>query len=128
MSARLFGPITTPACTGVDGSGAATVTSSMQVCGKVHAVYVQYVGDDPATTDVTLATLGTSPKPPATTILAKANSATDGWYFPRALEHLNTDGSDLTTHDKIAVDDFLKVTVAQANTGDIINVWIYLDD
>lgn len=125
---RLFGPIITPACTGVDGAGAATVTSSLQACGFVHSVYVQYTGDDPNTTDVTLTTQGTSPKPPATTVLSKADSATDGWYFPRNLEHLNTSGAALTTHDKIAVDDYLVVTVAQANTGDIITVWVYLTE
>ena len=123
----LYGPITTPACTGADGSGAATVTSSTKVTGLVYGVYIQYVGDDPATTDVTVATLGTSPSCPSYNILVATNLATDNLFLPRAVSHVATTGVAGATNDQcLPVEDFVKVTVAGANTGDIINVWLFL--
>ena len=123
----LFGPIITPACTGVDGSATATVTTGVRVCGLVHAIYVQYVGDDPGTTDVTVATLGTSPAAPSYNVLVATNLAADVLYIPRGVSHVNTTGVAGTTNDQlIPVDDYIKVTVAQANTDDVINVWLFL--
>jgi hypothetical protein len=121
----LVGPITTPACTGADGSGAATVTTGEKVTGLVYAAYVSYVGDDPATTDVTISTRGTSPAAPSYNILVATNLAADVLYYPRAVSHVNTTGVAGTTNDQLVpVDDYITVTVAQANTGDIIKVWL----
>ena len=123
----LFGPIITPACTGADGSGAATVTSQSIACGLVYAIYVQYAGDDPGTTDVTIATQGTSPRAPSYNLLVATNLATDVPYLPRGVSHIATTGVAGTDNDQmLPVDDYVKVTVAQANTGDIISVWLFL--
>lgn len=123
----LVGPFTTPACTGADGSGAATVTSGVKLTGLVYAIYIQYVGDDPNTTDVTIATLGTSPAAPSYNLLVATNLATDVLYKPRGVSHVATTGVAGTDNDQmLPVDDYITVTVAGANTGDIIKVWVFL--
>ena len=123
----MVGPITSGACTGADGSGAATGTSSVPVCGFVYAVYVQYVGDDPATTDVTVKTQGTSPRAPSYNILVATDLATDKLFLPRGISHVGTTGVAGTTYDQLTpVDDYIQVVVAQANTDDVINVWLFM--
>jgi hypothetical protein len=123
----IVGPITTPACTGVDGSGAATVTTALKVTGFVYGVYVQYVGDDPATTDVTVKTEGTSPMAPTYNILVATDLATDKLFLPRMDTHLATTGVAQSMNDALVpVDDKITVVVAQANTGDIISVWLFM--
>ncbi len=64
------------------------------------------------------------PNAPALTLLSIADAATDGWFFPRAVEHLNSAGSVLTTHTYLPIMDKVKVTLAQANDGDSVDVWI----
>ncbi len=130
-----LGPINSGAAVGATGTGDATsYGTSPRVHGKIHAVYVKYNESPPAgTTDVTIATLGTSPSVPAITILSLANAATDALKYPRVQVHgtdgvaLTTDGTRILT-DKIAVDDAIKVTIAQANDGDNADVWICLED
>jgi len=123
----LFGPIITAACTGADGSGAATITTDSIVTGWVDAIYVDYVGDDPNTTDVTIKTEGTSPRVPSYNLLVATNLATATLYIPRTVSHLATTGVAGTTYDqRLPVDDKIVVTVAQANTGDVIKVWLLL--
>jgi hypothetical protein len=122
-----YGPITTPACTGNDGAGAATITTSEAINGFIGAAFISYVGDDPASTDVTIATLGTSPYCPAYTVLAVSNSATDALHIPKKAT-VDPAGAALTDYSYIPVNDKIVVTVAQANTGDIIKVWLYILD
>lgn len=132
MSIQWFGPINSGAATG--GSGSATANStSKKLRGKIHAVYVKYNDSPPAgTTDVTVATAGASPYVPAITILTLTNTATDVLKYPRVQVH-GTDGTALTMDgtriltDKIAVDDGIKVTIAQANNDDNVDVWIALE-
>lgn len=121
----LIGPINSGVAAG--GAGVATNNSTITttVRGLVAAVYVKYNDSPPAgTTDVTVATLGTSPSAPALTLLSITNAATDGWFFPRAVEHLNSDGTALTSHTYLPVEDRVKVTIAQANNGDSVDVWL----
>ena len=125
----IVGPFITPACTGNDGSGAATVTSDNVVCGFIAAIYIDYVGDDPATTDVTISTEGVSPRAPAHNLFVATNIATSQLFLPRRVSHVATTGVASTTADQYTpVDDKIVVTVAQANTGDIIKVWLYVID
>jgi hypothetical protein len=67
---RLVGPIECP-CTGVDGAAAATVDTNQRVCGFVEAVIVTYTGDKPGSTDVVVATKGSTM--PAQTLLTLTN-------------------------------------------------------
>lgn len=123
----LLGPLSSGSSTGGAGTSTANSTTAIVASGLVAAIYVKYNDSPPAgTTDVTVTTLGTSPSVPALTLLSIANAATDGWFFPRALEHLNSDGSALTTHTYMPLQDKVKVTIAGANDGDSVDVWLVL--
>ena len=68
--------------TPLGSAGSATATSSFdntrtQTAGKLYAVYLDYDGVA-ATTDVKIML-----SDPSVAIFRRANSATDGWFFPR---------------------------------------------
>ena len=94
---------------------------------------MKYNGSPPAgTTDVTVATLGTSPSPPANTILTITDAATDGWFYPRHTVHdeagvVITYDATREVHEPVAIHDKVKVTIAQANDADSIDVWLLLE-
>ena len=112
----LFGPIVLPAATGGDGSATATATSTIKASGILYGVYAKYAGDDPATMDMTVATLGTDPSAPSYNLLVATDLVTDKMYLPRAVSHVATTGVASTTADQCQpVEDFVKVTIAQAN-------------
>ena len=132
MTMQWFGPINSGAAVGANGVATAN-ESSHKISGKIHAVYVKYNDSPPgATTDVTVTTLGASPSVPAITILALTDTATNALKYPRVQVHdtagsaLTMDGTRILT-DKIAVDDCIKVTIAQANAADNVDVWICLE-
>ena len=128
MSITMTGPFSSGACVGVDGASTVTTTSAVRVTGLIHAIYLSYVGDDPATTDVTIRTLGTSPAAPSYNILVRADSATDALLLPRFDTHKNTDAAALTTFTGLMpVDDYLQIVVAQGNTNDIVYYWLFLE-
>ena len=120
--------ISSSACAGADGSAAATAYSP-HVSGKVLAVAVVYTGDDPGSTDVTLSD---EADPLAENILTIANAATDLKVYPRRLLETN-DGTDLTydgtrkVYGKYVVHGRLKLTVAQANTDDVITATVWIE-
>lgn len=123
----LAGPFSSGVTTGGAGVSTNNQTSTAILDGLVAAIYVKYNDSPPAgTADVTVATLGTSPNAPALTLLSVSNAATDGWFFPRAVEHLNSDGTALTSHTYLPIMDKVKVTLAQANDGDSVDVWLVL--
>ena len=115
-------------CTGADGNAAATAYSP-HVAGKVLAVHVGYVGDDAATTDVTLSD---EADPAAENIVSLTDNATDTKIYPRRVTEKN-DGTDIlyTTGEEVfepyVVHGRLKLTVAQANTGDVITATVWLE-
>jgi len=111
------------------GAGASTNnnTSSHVVVGQICSIGVTYNGSPPSSTDVVIATAGKNG--PALTILTLTNANSDGWFHPR---HVIDDsaGADITydgtneVYDKVTVADYLKVSVAQANDGDSVDVVI----
>lgn len=128
-----FGPINSGVATGGAGAATANSTTTIPLRGKVHAIHVKYNDAPPAgTTDVTVATLGASPRVPVITLLSISNSATDVTKYPRA-QVCGTDGAALTldgtriAFDKIAIDDNIKITIAQANDNDSVDVWVALE-
>jgi hypothetical protein len=124
----LYGPITTPACVGADANSAATVTTTNPVRGFLYAVSLSHTGDDPDTTDIALTTQGTVGAP-ARTLLSRANSHADETLYPRADTNKNTDATALTTFTALMpIEDFVVLTVAQANLGDIWQAWLYIMD
>jgi len=127
----ILGPINSGAAAGGAGVATNNAVSSHSVKGFVEAVYIKYNGSPPNTTDVTIATQGTSARPPANTILTVSNANTDGWFYPRHTVHDET-GTAITyngtreVHEKVPVDDYIKVTIAQANNDDTVDVWLLI--
>lgn len=125
---NVYGPFNTGASAGGAGVSTANATSTVPLGGILVALYVKYNDSPPSTTDVTIATLGTSPSAPALTLLTLTNANTDGWFYPRALIH-NTSGTASTTvYDYLPLLDKVKVTIAQANDADSVDVWFLVDD
>ena len=123
---KLHGPISSGAAAGGAGVATANATTTTAIVGLIAAVYVDYQDSPPAgTTDVTIATAGTDA--PANTILTLTNAATDGWFYPRHAEHDNT-GSALATYTPVPIHDKVKVTIAQANNNDYVEVYLLLVD
>lgn len=128
---RVVGPIYSGAAVGSSGSATANATTSNVIAGRVYAVYLDYLDSPPNTTDVTVATAGVAH--PAMTILTITDAATDGWWYPRAATH-STAGAALlyaaggaAVADTVAIADTVKVTIAQANAADGVNVWLLLE-
>jgi len=126
---RLLGPINSGI--GAGGNNAATnnYTTTFQVVGRVAGIYVRYNHTCPAGTDVTVSTVGTSPAIPTQTLLSLVNANTDGLFLPRVLadDIVGAELSDLTSAEPIAISDFVKVLIAQANNGDSVDVWLLLE-
>jgi len=108
-------------CTGADGSAGATAFSA-PVAGEVLAVNVSYVGDDPATTDVTLAD---ESDPAGELIVNRASVAADVKLYPRRALNDNVGGA-LTVYGEYVVHGRLKLVAAQANAGDKIKAVVWL--
>ena len=97
-----------------DGSGDLTVTSDNEMLGGVYAV--EWIdGDFADGVDLTLS-YTSSDEGVSRNILVVADANADKIYYPRVLEHLDTDGSALTTHALPLVNGKLKMVVA--NGGD----------
>lgn len=128
---QVVGPFQTSPATGGAGTATGTVTSTQKITGIIKAVYLQYLDSPPAgTTDVTIATQGSaSGAPPAETILAIADAATSGWFYPKTASHLNTTGAALASEysNGVPVDDLVVFTIAQANNDDYIKVWLMVE-
>lgn len=118
--------ITASPSAGGAGSSTATANSSVPIEGEIVAIHLAYLDSPPAgTTDVTVAEAGPDPKQ---TILAVANAATDGWFYPmaQAKNQAGTDISGMGRPIKTACN--LSVTIAQANDGDGVTATIIWDD
>lgn len=119
---------------GSAGSATANSTTTTPIFGEVYGVYVQYNDSPPATTDVTIATAGTnSGAHPAATILSLTNANTNGWFYPRIGVQTTAGAAMLyaaggtAIPGEIPIADFIKVTIAQANAGDSVDVWLLVD-
>jgi hypothetical protein len=132
MGVELFGPLNSGAAVGADGAAISTGTSSHRIKGEVLEVYVKYNDSPPAgTTDVIVSTQGTAPALPALALLTLTNAATNGYFRPRGPVHSLT-GAALTYDSTepvttpVAIDDFITVTIDDANAGDNVDVWLML--
>lgn len=132
MYPRVVGPLTSGVAAGADGEATANATSDNAIRGRINAVRVQYLDTPPQeTTIVTIATSGTdSGLPGSVTILTLTNANTDGWFYPRHQVH-GSDGAGLAYADEgepvaesLMIADRVKVTIAGANAGDSVNVWL----
>jgi len=124
-----IGPLNSGAAVGGNGAATANATSNQVVTGRVLGVYVRYNDSPPAaTTDVTIATAGGTA--PAQTILTLTDTAASKWLYPRITPQ-GTTGADLaalTVLEPIPVHDKIKVTIAQANAADNVDVWLLVEN
>lgn len=101
-------PVTT---TGEDGVAAGSVTTFALAPGAVlDAIKLDYGATAPASTDVTITEVGGLQR----TVLAVANSATDGVYYPRHTTH-DESGADTAGQQAFLLEGALTIAVAQSN-------------
>ena len=113
--------VTVTGATGGAGVATANLDTSGVVDGYIIAIYLEYTGTPPATSDVTIAEANNDPAIP---VLTLTNANTDGWFYPRAAA-VDTSGSAITnSNESIAVSDYLNVLIAQANDADGVTATI----
>lgn len=129
MTTILAGPYSTAASTGGAGASTANIDTPVPLRGRVTGIYIKYNDTPPAgTTDVTIKTKGTSPRPPTYNLLVVSNSATDGWFWPQ-VQICTTAGAAIAgEYTPILVDDYLNIAIAQANDGDSVTVWLLIEE
>ena len=108
----------------VDGSGDGTTTTTESVLGKVYAVQL-VDGTIADGVDITITCEQGSLSIP---VLVKANFNTDQIVYPRVLEALNTDGTDLGTHTEPLANGYLKAVVAQGGVSKSGAFHVYIDE
>jgi len=113
----------------VGGAGVATANahSPTRIYGKVMGVYVKYNDSPPATTDITIKTLGTAPYAPTYNLLVLTDANTSGWFYPRAQVHTTAGAAIAGEYTPLMVADYLNIVIAQANAGDSVDVWLLID-
>lgn len=124
---NLVGPINSGVAAGGAGVATANASTSHIVSGRVMGIYVKYNDTPPATTDVTIKTVGTSPAPPTYNFLVLTNAATDGWFYPQVQIHDTAGSAIAAEYTPLLVHDNINVTIAQANSGDSVDVWLLVD-
>lgn len=121
--------IPTITTTGSDGSATGTGTSPV-ISGRILAVHIAYSTGQENTTDVTLATIET----PVQTVLVKANSDTNTWYFPLVAASNAADGAAITydgtrpIYVSQPISDQVKATIGGADSGETIDITILYEE
>lgn len=117
--------ITVTGAAGGAGLATANTTSTVTINGIIRAIYLEYTDSPPAgTTDVTIA----GATSPALEILTVSNAATDGWFYPMWQAVNNSNATITNQGSSVAVDDQIKVTIAQANNSDGVIATIVYED
>lgn len=127
MTVLLVGPINSGSAAGADGLATANGNSESTLKGAVKAVYVKYNDTPPATTDVTVRSVGTSPSAPTYNLLSIANAVVDGWFYPRVAVHDVSGAAISGQYSEQVIYDYVNVVIAGANAGDSADVWILLE-
>lgn len=127
MGVRLVGPINSGVTAGGAGTSTNNADTNRALCGRFIAAYVRYNDSPPNTTDVVIATKGTNA--PAVTFLTLTNKNTSGWFYPRIIpdDVLGVDLAALVVAEPIPFDDVVNISIAQANDGDSIDVWLLIE-
>jgi len=125
---RYAGPFSSGAAVGANGAATANADTPI-ITGKLISAHIKYNDAPPAgTTDVVIKTKGTSPAAPEQTILSIANAATDVVKYPM-LQACGADGAGIAGfYSHIALHDVLNISIAGANAGDSVTVWLKLED
>jgi hypothetical protein len=134
LLAGVIGPITAPAAmpgdsryaeltltaTGSDGAATGTVTGTYGLWGYIKAVHIDYGASVTNTTDITISTGAL-----ANTVMVKANSATDAWFYP-AVQFTGGNGSAISgAYGRFPIDDYVVIQAAQSTSGTVAAVRIY---
>ena len=126
------GPFNSGAAVGNAGVAPANTDSTVVLQGIIRAVNLRYNDSPPAgTTDVTIKTKGTNA--PSYNILVITDGATDGYRNPTLIAQ-DTAGASRTFDGTrvvpapIYIDDLINVKIDQANVGDSVDVWLWLEE
>lgn len=127
----MLGPLYSGAAVGANGVATANQDSTSVVSGRILAIGLGYLDTPPATTDVVLATKGTTG--PVQTFFTRTDSGTSGWFYPRAATvsvanaALLYAGGGTAVTDLLAIHDIVNVKIDQANAGDGVQVWLLME-
>jgi hypothetical protein len=112
--------------TDTSGDGASAVVS---VSGGAVVMAIDYFPGTLSSDTGTTITVTDEFNGASFTLLSVANPGTSNVrYNPRALEQLNTDGSDLSTHTKMVVMGALKFAVTGSGAGENGKVIVHLNE
>lgn len=111
---------------GSAGSATASGNTTKPVHGLILAVYINYDGSAPGTTDVVIEEAN---EVPALPVLTVSNANTDGWFYPRVALDAVADGSDIAGPvDYQRVGDHLSVDISGTDDALSFAVTIVWDD
>ncbi len=118
--------VITVTLTGATGSQG----SARPIIGKICGIHIDYTNIADAGCDVTIATNGNGI--PATTLLVRSDSVTDGWFYPvvaqcsPAAAAITYDGTR-PIYGPLYVCDHVTVSVGTADAGSITVTIVYED-
>jgi hypothetical protein len=127
MMIEAIGPFNSGTTTGGAGTSTNNATGTIKITGELLGFYLRFNDSPPgATTDTTIVLTGGVL--PARTVLTITNGATDGFYPVRqgAVSTANAAITDSNVEIP-CIQDYVKVTLAQANDGDSVDVWAVID-
>lgn len=128
---RLAGPFNSGVAVGADGAATNNFSTDAVLQGVLLGAYVKYNDTPPNTTDVVIKTLGTeNGAPPSLTLLTLTNKNTDGYFYPRITPD-DTSGVDLSALTILEPAPFsgkINISIAGANAGDSVDVWLFIGD
>ena len=102
------------------GSAVGTAYSAGVVAGVVRAVYFDYSGTA-TTTDVSLMFAHY-----AGTIISRADSVTDGWFYP-SVALSDAHAGARAAFDGVPIVDHLKLVVSQGSAGDTVTATVVVE-
>lgn len=114
------------------GAGVATGSGQTDevIVGEILGIYLNFHASAPgATTDTTFRTKGSGGGAPSYTMLALTNTATDGYFAPRAKPVDNANAAITNAFAPFCVNDYLEVQVDQSNAlTDAVVATVFYDD
>lgn len=116
--------------TGGAGVAAGSGFTDEPIVGEVLGVYLNFHASAPgATTDTTFRSKGSPGGAPSYTMLALTNTATDGYFAPRAKPVDNANAAITNAFAPYCVADYLEVAVAQCDAlTDAVVATVFYDD
>jgi hypothetical protein len=118
--------INTGPAVGLDGAATSLGRSDAAAEGVIRAVHVDFtVALAAATCDLVLRTAGQNG--PSLPLLTLVDTATDGWFYPKQLEH-DESGGALATRAFVPVSDQLEVEIDEVDADDFAVVTILYAD